>query len=396
MDRSCRRRELDDRHPRTLAVVPRGAVRAVHPLGRVFCVRARRAGAFPRAPRPERVRAVCPRLGAPPLRRSRVGRRRQAGGDAVRGPDHAPSRRLLPVGLARDRLHNRSADGGPRLRRRVRRGVSVGGPAGGALLLAGRLAHPRVLGGAEARPSRLGELPRLRPRAGARAVGGLRTDRRALVRRRVAALGPRVEEPRVGRDDPRAATRHPHQQPARYAARRRDCRGARGGGDGRHRPLSPARRLRHSRAPHHRREPALGVVSGQHLAPVGLHDRRALAAGGCAARHAHRGGGQGREPAGERRPGRRRPLPAGVRGADGRDRRMDGRARRVHLRLGARRGPVRGTWPVAARERCARAGGTRRHGAGDRCRRAVAAGWTGSRAGGRSAVVGPGWSGTGA
>ncbi|MFN9968413.1 MAG: hypothetical protein ACK58T_00815, partial [Phycisphaerae bacterium] len=36
------------------------------------------------------------------------------------------------------------------------------------------------------------------------------------------------------------------------------------------------------------------------------------------------------------------------------------------------------------------------HGAGDRCARAVAAGWTGSRAGGRSAVVGPGWSGTGA
>jgi len=42
------------------------------------------------------------------------------------------------------------------------------------------------------------------------------------------------------------------------------------------------------------------------------------------------------------------------------------------------------------------ASGTRRHGAGDRCARAVAAGWTGPRAGGRNAVVSPGWSGTGA
>jgi hypothetical protein len=54
----------------------------------------------------------------------------------------------------------------------------------------------------------------------------------------------------------------------------------------------------------------------------------------------------------------------------------------------------RGRWPVAARERCARAAGTRRNGAADRCVRAVAAGWTRSRAGGRPAPVGPGWSGT--
>jgi hypothetical protein len=53
-------------------------------------------------------------------------------------------------------------------------------------------------------------------------------------------------------------------------------------------------------------------------------------------------------------------------------------------------------WPVAAGERCARAAGTRRNGTGDRCARAVAAGLTGSRAGGMLAVVGPGWSGTGA
>ncbi|MFN9755487.1 MAG: transposase [Planctomycetota bacterium] len=53
-------------------------------------------------------------------------------------------------------------------------------------------------------------------------------------------------------------------------------------------------------------------------------------------------------------------------------------------------------WAVAARVQCARAAGTRRNGAGDRCVRAVAAGLTGSGAGGRIAVVGPGWSGTGA
>jgi hypothetical protein len=53
-------------------------------------------------------------------------------------------------------------------------------------------------------------------------------------------------------------------------------------------------------------------------------------------------------------------------------------------------------WAVAAGERCARAAGTRRNGTGDRCARAVAAGLTGSRAGGSIAVVGPGWSGTGA
>ena len=53
-------------------------------------------------------------------------------------------------------------------------------------------------------------------------------------------------------------------------------------------------------------------------------------------------------------------------------------------------------WAVAAGERCARAAGTRRNETGDRCVRAVAAGLTGSRAGGRLAVVGPGWSGTGA
>ncbi|MFN9975723.1 MAG: hypothetical protein ACK58T_38100, partial [Phycisphaerae bacterium] len=59
-------------------------------------------------------------------------------------------------------------------------------------------------------------------------------------------------------------------------------------------------------------------------------------------------------------------------------------------------GRSRGRWQVAARERCARAAGTQWNGAGDRCSRAVAAGWTGSRAGGRTALVGPGWSGTGA
>ncbi len=53
-------------------------------------------------------------------------------------------------------------------------------------------------------------------------------------------------------------------------------------------------------------------------------------------------------------------------------------------------------WAVAAGERRARAAGTRRNGTGDRCARAVAAGLTGSRAEGRIAVVGPGWSGTGA
>jgi hypothetical protein len=53
-------------------------------------------------------------------------------------------------------------------------------------------------------------------------------------------------------------------------------------------------------------------------------------------------------------------------------------------------------WAVATGERCARAAGTRRNGTGDRCARAVAAGLTGTRAGGRLAVLGPGWSGTGA
>jgi hypothetical protein len=45
-----------------------------------------------------------------------------------------------------------------------------------------------------------------------------------------------------------------------------------------------------------------------------------------------------------------------------------------------------GRWAVAARKRCARAAGTRWNGAG----------WTGVRVGGRDALVGPGWSGTGA
>ncbi|MFO0418741.1 MAG: transposase [Planctomycetota bacterium] len=53
-------------------------------------------------------------------------------------------------------------------------------------------------------------------------------------------------------------------------------------------------------------------------------------------------------------------------------------------------------WAVAARVQCARAAGTRRNGAGDRCVRAVAAGLTRVRAGGSYAVVGPDWSGTGA
>jgi hypothetical protein len=51
---------------------------------------------------------------------------------------------------------------------------------------------------------------------------------------------------------------------------------------------------------------------------------------------------------------------------------------------------------VAAGVRCARAAGTRRNGAWNRCVRAVAAGWTGSRAGVRTAPVGPRWCGTGA
>jgi hypothetical protein len=37
-----------------------------------------------------------------------------------------------------------------------------------------------------------------------------------------------------------------------------------------------------------------------------------------------------------------------------------------------------------------------RNGAGDGCVRAVAAGWTGSRVWGRTTLVGPGWSATGA
>ena len=64
--------------------------------------------------------------------------------------------------------------------------------------------------------------------------------------------------------------------------------------------------------------------------------------------------------------------------------------------LGAQDAPHLGFWAVAAQERCARAAGTRWNGSGDRCVRAVAAGWTGSRVGGRTALVGPGWSGTGA
>ena len=88
----------------------------------------------------------------------------------------------------------------------------------GPVLLAGRLAHPGVLGGPAARPAGLGRFPGLRPRAGARTAYQLRQDRRDLVRRRLAAFGSGLEISRTGRHDPRPPAGDIDQQPPGPAA----------------------------------------------------------------------------------------------------------------------------------------------------------------------------------
>ena len=183
------------RQPGSARVVPGRAPRYVRSLGRLQPARRRRVGHEQQEDSHRRLRKAAGDVQSDRLQRRRMGVAREIRRDEVHHHhEQAPRRlrnvRLEGVGLQRRRAHA-VQEGCPE---GARRGVPPPGPQAVLLLLAARLAPPRLLsartdrpGRGPARARRLPAVSRLHGRPTARVADKLRGHRRHLVRRR---LGP--------------------------------------------------------------------------------------------------------------------------------------------------------------------------------------------------------------